>query len=176
MTLQFADGRKTFRDFRENVPLAATAGLHLDKDGNLFKKSSTNAYLVVGVPGTVSGRVTARLQYGTMPRTALLEPAIELAGKGSMLATASADFRNARDSGAIFLAKGEPCVVGGNLVQKELARTLHAVSQRGADGFCKSAPSSGGVGAPFLGGKPVGDNRFDGVNDPRRNSGSALGY
>ncbi len=32
------------------------------------------------------------------------------------------------------------------------------------------------VGAPRLGGKPVGKNRFYGANDPRRNSGLALGY
>ena len=30
--------------------------------------------------------------------------------------------------------------------------------------------------APPLGGKPVGNNRFYGANDPRRNSGLALGY
>ncbi len=32
------------------------------------------------------------------------------------------------------------------------------------------------VGAPSLGGKPVGNNRFYGANDPRRNTGLALGY
>jgi gamma-glutamyltranspeptidase/glutathione hydrolase len=32
------------------------------------------------------------------------------------------------------------------------------------------------VGAPTLGGKPVGSNRFYGANDPRRNTGLALGY
>jgi gamma-glutamyltranspeptidase/glutathione hydrolase len=32
------------------------------------------------------------------------------------------------------------------------------------------------VGAPSLGGKPVGKNRFYGANDPRRNTGLALGY
>jgi gamma-glutamyltranspeptidase/glutathione hydrolase len=32
------------------------------------------------------------------------------------------------------------------------------------------------VGAPSLGGKPVGRNRFYGANDPRRNTGLALGY
>jgi gamma-glutamyltranspeptidase/glutathione hydrolase len=32
------------------------------------------------------------------------------------------------------------------------------------------------IGAPSLGGKPVGKNRFYGANDPRRNSGLALGY
>jgi gamma-glutamyltranspeptidase/glutathione hydrolase len=32
------------------------------------------------------------------------------------------------------------------------------------------------VGAPSLGGKPVANNRFYGANDPRRNTGLALGY
>jgi gamma-glutamyltranspeptidase/glutathione hydrolase len=32
------------------------------------------------------------------------------------------------------------------------------------------------VGAPTLGGKPVGRNRFYGANDPRRNTGLALGH
>jgi gamma-glutamyltranspeptidase / glutathione hydrolase len=32
------------------------------------------------------------------------------------------------------------------------------------------------VGAPSLGGKPVGANRYYGANDPRRNTGLAMGY
>jgi gamma-glutamyltranspeptidase/glutathione hydrolase len=32
------------------------------------------------------------------------------------------------------------------------------------------------IGAPSLAGKPVGKNRFYGANDPRRNTGLALGY
>ena len=32
------------------------------------------------------------------------------------------------------------------------------------------------VGAPKLNGKPVGDNRYYGANDPRQGSGLALGY
>jgi gamma-glutamyltranspeptidase/glutathione hydrolase len=32
------------------------------------------------------------------------------------------------------------------------------------------------IGAPTLGGQPVGKNRFYGANDPRRGTGLALGY
>ena len=32
------------------------------------------------------------------------------------------------------------------------------------------------VGAPSLGGNPIGKNRYFGANDPRRNTGLALGY
>ena len=55
MTVQLADGRKTFLDFREKAPLAATANMYLDKDGNVIKGLSTTGHLAVGVPGTVSG-------------------------------------------------------------------------------------------------------------------------
>ena len=55
MTLQLADGRKTFLDFREKAPLAATANMYLDAAGNVIKGSTTTGHLAVGIPGTVSG-------------------------------------------------------------------------------------------------------------------------
>jgi len=44
MTAVFADGRKTFIDFREKAPLAATPDMYLDKDGNVVKGLSTRGY------------------------------------------------------------------------------------------------------------------------------------
>ena len=145
MTVQLADGRKTFLDFREKAPLAATANMYLDKDGNVIKGLSTNGHLAVGVPGTVSGMEYARTKYGTMQRGALIAPSIALAEQGfalaqgdvDMLLTATSDFKKDGVSGAIFLNKGEPFAVGQKLVQKDLAKTLRAISQHGADGFYK---------------------------------------
>ena len=79
MTIRFADGRKTFLDFREKAPRAASRDMYLDKDGNIIKGLSTIGWLAVGVPGTVSGLEYARKKFGTMTRMALIEPAIELA-------------------------------------------------------------------------------------------------
>jgi gamma-glutamyltranspeptidase/glutathione hydrolase len=145
MTVQLADGRKTFFDFREKAPLGATANMYLDKDGNVIKGLSTNGHLAVGVPGTVSGLEMAREKYGTMKRAALIAPSIKLAERGfvleqgdiDMLATATADFRKDPVSGSIFLNKGEPFAVGQKLVQKDLAKTLRAISRNGTDGFYK---------------------------------------
>ena len=145
MTVQLADGRKTFLDFREKAPLAATADMYLDKDGNVVKGLSTNGHLAVGVPGTVSGLEFAREKYGTMKRAALIAPSIALADKGfaleqgdiDMLLTSTGDFKKDAVSGAIFLNKGEPFAIGQKLVQKDLAKTLRAVSQHGTDGFYK---------------------------------------
>lgn len=145
MTIQLADGRKTFLDFREVAPKGATANMYLDKDGNVIKGLSTKGHLAVGVPGTVSGMEYAREKYGTRSRAELIAPAIRLADKGfaldqgdvDMLLTSTKDFQEDPASGAIFLNKGQPYQVGQKLVQRDLARTLHAISVKGTDGFYK---------------------------------------
>ena len=147
MTLQLADGRKTFLDFREKAPLAATANMYLDRDGNVIKGSSTRGHLAIGVPGSVSGMEYARENYGTMTRERLLRPAIRLARKGfvleqgdiDMLHTATGDFKKDPASAAIFLRGGRPFQVGEKLVQRDLARTLKAIAERGTDGFYKGS-------------------------------------
>ena len=55
VTLQLADGRRTFIDFRETAPLAATADMYLDAAGNVVPGLSSRGHLAVGVPGTVAG-------------------------------------------------------------------------------------------------------------------------
>lgn len=145
MTIQLADGRKTFLDFREVAPKGATANMYLDKDGNVIKGLSTKGHLAVGVPGTVSGMEYAREKYGTRSRAELIAPAIRMADKGfaldqgdvDMLLTSTKDFQEDPASGAIFLNKGQPYQVGQKLVQRDLARTLHAISVKGTDGFYK---------------------------------------
>jgi gamma-glutamyltranspeptidase / glutathione hydrolase len=153
MTIELADGRKTFLDFREKAPLAATANMYLDSHGNMIKGASTYGYLAVGVPGTVSGMEKARAEYGTMSRATLLAPAIRYAQQGfvldrgdvAMLATATDDFRKDPASAAIFLNRGEPFEVGQKLVQHDLARTLRRISKYGAAGFYQ-----GPVGAAIV--------------------------
>ena len=146
MTLQLADGRKTFLDFREKAPLAATANMYLDKDGNVVPDLSTRGHLAVGVPGTVSGMELALQKYGSKPRAELIAPAIKFAEEGfaleqgdvDLLETATDVFKKDMcDSGAIFLHNGEPMQVGQKLVQKDLAKTLREISAKGADGFYK---------------------------------------
>ena len=162
MTLQLADGQKTFLDFREKAPLAATANMYLGQDGNVVKGLSTDGHLAVGVPGSVSGLEYARQKYGTRDRAQLLKPAIELAQQGfnltqgdiDILHTATAAFGKDKASGAIFLKHGQPFKVGDKLVQKDLAKTLQRISHRGTNGFyqgpvaaalVKSSQSGGGI-------------------------------
>ena len=145
MTIQLADGRKTFIDFREKAPLAATANMFLDASGNVVKDLNTRGHLSVAVPGSVAGMEHAREKYGSMPRAALLAPAIAFAEKGFVLQQGDIDiYRVAVDelrrdpaSAAIFLNKGRAFLSGERLIQKDLAKTLRHISQRGADGFYK---------------------------------------
>jgi gamma-glutamyltranspeptidase / glutathione hydrolase len=145
MTIQLADGRKTFLDFRETAPKGATANMYLDKDGNVIKGASTKGHLAVGVPGSVSGMEYAREKYGTMKRAELIGPAIQLAEQGfvldqgdiDLLRTATEDFKDDAASAGIFLNNGQPFEVGEKLMQSELAKTLREISSKGTDGFYK---------------------------------------
>ncbi|WP_363321691.1 gamma-glutamyltransferase [Pseudomonas sp. 21LCFQ02] len=146
MTIQMADGKKTFLDFREKAPLAATADMYLDKDGNVVPGLSSRGHLAVAVPGTVSGMEYALSKYGSKPRAEMIAPAVKLADDGfvleqgdvDLLWTATEDFKkDIKDSGSIFLDDGKPMQVGQKLVQKDLARTLREISAKGEDGFYK---------------------------------------
>jgi gamma-glutamyltranspeptidase/glutathione hydrolase len=143
MTVQFADGRKTFIDFREVAPLAATADMFLDAQGNVIPDASLRGHLAVAVPGTVSGLEYMREKYGTLPRAALIAPALRLAKSGyvleqgdvDMLREATEDFRKDPASAAIFLDRGQPFAPGATLRQADLARTLELIGKLGAAGF-----------------------------------------
>ena len=144
MTIHLADGRDTFINFRETAPAAATAGMYLDAAGKPIPDRSRYGYLAVGVPGTVMGLDRAAREYGTMPRAALMAPAISLARDGFVLTRddtelldAKAD-RLAKDPAAakIFLRPdGAAYQPGDRLVQKDLAATLEAIAKNGPDAF-----------------------------------------
>ncbi|KAI1695411.1 gamma-glutamyltranspeptidase domain-containing protein [Ditylenchus destructor] len=120
MTVQLADGRKTFLDFREKAPLAATANMYLDKDGNVIEGLSAKGHLAVGVPGTVSGMELALSKYGTLKRAQVIAPAIKLAENGfeleqgdiDLLHTATGEFEKDQDMRGIFLHNGQPMQPG----------------------------------------------------------------
>ena len=170
MTIQLADGRKTFLDFRETAPKGATANMYLDKDGNVIKGISTKGHLAVGVPGSVSGMEYAREKYGTMKRADLLAPAIQLAEQGfaldqgdiDLLLTATKDFQDDPASAAIFLNNGQPFRVGEKLVQSELAKTLREISSKGTDGFYKGWVGSAIVASSQAGKGLITQDDLDG--------------
>ena len=163
MTIRLADGRKTFLDFREKAPRAARKDMYLDKDGNVVNGLSSIGWLAVGIPGTVSGLEHARTKYGTMTRSALIEPAIELAEDGfildqgdvDMLASATADFRKFPSTSQIFLNKGQPFAAGQRLMQHDLANTLRLIRKQGVDGFYRGKTATAIAKASRAGGGKI---------------------
>lgn len=141
MLVRLADGRTNFIDFREKAPAAATHDMYLDKDGNLTK-DSLEGWRAAGVPGSVRGFELAHQKYGSKPWTALLQPAVALAGKGFPVSYAlmqslrnNAVLPNFAESKRIFLKDGAFFDMDEPLIQPELARTLERIARLGAKDF-----------------------------------------
>ena len=169
MTLRLADGRTSFLDFREKAPLAATATMFQDSDGQVVPGLSTTSWLSVGVPGTVAGLEAARVKYGTMSRAALMQPAIRLASEGFVLTPGDVEIfavmteRLRRDpaTALIFLRDGTALGSGDRFQQPDLARTLELISQDGPATFYHGSVRDAIVGASRAGGGVLSEADFD---------------
>ncbi|HWW07807.1 gamma-glutamyltransferase [Collimonas sp.] len=148
MTIHLADGRDTFINFRETAPAAASANMYLDSAGKVINNASLYGYLAAGVPGTVLGLDTAQRKYGKLTRAQVMQPAIKLARDGyilnrgdtDILDTTIAQFKKDPEAARLFLRRdGTPLQPGDRLVQKDLAKTLEAISRNGPDAFYKGA-------------------------------------
>jgi gamma-glutamyltranspeptidase/glutathione hydrolase len=126
----------TVIDYREMAPAAATA--------NMFQGGKASDYRLVGVPGTVRGLERAHKKYGKRPWRDLIAPAVRLADEGLTVNAALAASLNGalKKTGGndefrrMFGQKGgEPWRAGDRLVQKDLAQTLRAIADGGADAF-----------------------------------------
>ena len=146
MVLHLADGRDRFLNFRETAPAAATADMYLDPSGKPVPDSSLYGARAAGVPGTVAGLELAREKYGTLDRATLMAPAIRLARDGFILTRGDTDildskaerFRRVPGVARIFLRPdGSTFQPGDRLTQPDLAHTLQAVAEGGADAFYK---------------------------------------
>jgi gamma-glutamyltranspeptidase/glutathione hydrolase len=150
MLVRMHDGRERFIDFREKAPHAATPGMFLDANGNAVPRRSRKGWLAIGVPGTVLGMETARKEYGTLPRAALIAPAIALArdgytftdgdlipfaGSAAQGYSGGYSFEGQPNVSAIFMPHGRFPKDGEVLKQPQLAKTLEAISAGGAEAF-----------------------------------------
>lgn len=150
MLVRMHDGRERFIDFREKAPLRANPHMYLDKNGDVIPGASTKGYLAVGVPGTVMGMERALREFGTMPRSRLMAPAIALArggfriqpGDAAIFAGAQSEgysgaytFANQANVRAIFMRNGRLPRPGDVLRQPQLAATLDAIARGGPRAF-----------------------------------------
>ena len=139
MTLRQANGRASFIDFREKAPLAASATMFQDAQGQVKPGLSTNGWSSVATPGSPAGLEYVRVHYGTMDRAALMAPAIRLAREGFTLTqgdagifqVATPPLRHDPAASAIFLRQGAPLRAGDRLVQTDLAHSLQQIADVG---------------------------------------------
>jgi gamma-glutamyltranspeptidase/glutathione hydrolase len=142
LVLRNASGDVHSLDFRETAPLAATRDMYIGPDGKTDKRS-TIGHLAAGVPGSVAGLREAHRRFGRLPWTAVLEPAIRLARDGFVIdeyrhksiTSDTALLRRFPASVRQFLPGGSAPPVGSTFKQPDLARTLTAISEKGAAGF-----------------------------------------
>lgn len=142
MIAHMNDGKNIAIDFRETAPGRAVRDMYLDSLGNFIQKKSLEGGLAVGVPGTVAGLLYALDKYGTKPIDELIQPAINLAEMGFPLSKSNAksfnDYKNNFNKFAstkeIFV-KDLPFKEGDIFYQKELAKTLETIKNKGRAGF-----------------------------------------
>lgn len=143
MVIHLANGKNTTLDFRETAPLAATEKMFLDSLGNFVPALSQEGWKSAGVPGTVAGFIYALGKYGTLKLKDVIQPAIDLAEKGFVVSyknfeTTDYSFKvlsKIESSKKIFTNNGKKLEDGDLLIQKDLAKTLTLIRDKGQDVF-----------------------------------------
>jgi gamma-glutamyltranspeptidase/glutathione hydrolase len=122
-------------DFYPMQPVARFRGhTGFDGDGDLR---------IVGVPGSVAGLLAAHERFGRLPRALVMAPAIRLADAGFpvgqilalFIRSDSAKLAQFPSSFAHVWPRGAALDVGDVLRNPQLATTLRAIAEQGADAF-----------------------------------------
>ncbi len=130
-------------DGRERAPLKAHRDMYLDADGNVIKGLSIDGPLSAGIPGQPAALVHLAENYGRLPLSETLAPAIELAKEGfavdevyqRMAGWRRQALMQSSSATAIFLDNGAVPEKGHVIRQPALAETLQLIAAQGRDGF-----------------------------------------
>ncbi|MDQ3290370.1 MAG: gamma-glutamyltransferase, partial [Bacteroidota bacterium] len=144
MLIKLNTGEEVGIDYREMAPERATPDMFLKPDGTVDTDKSNFGYLVAGVPGTVKGLETAWKKHGSLPWKKLIQPAIHLAEEGIFLnkydsrelAKNKLNLSRYPESKKVFFKNENETYSSKDLWrQPDLAKTLRAISKRGAKAF-----------------------------------------
>ena len=110
--------------------------------GFVYGKDNQTAKAIL-VPGNVAGLTTALRQYGTLPLSTVLQPAIRLAEKGfpidetlsKIILDNTALIQNHPATASVYLHDGFPLAEGDTVRQFGLSQTLKAIAQQGSAAF-----------------------------------------
>ncbi|MDQ7048787.1 MAG: gamma-glutamyltransferase [Enterobacterales bacterium] len=131
-------------DYREMAPNKAQKDMFLNANGKVIKNRSLFHGASSGVPGSVMGMALALKNYGSLPLSLVIQPAIELAEKGFVV---SYDFSGSLEnkkqrlqkwasSKKVFYHKdGSSYQPGEQFIQGDLAKTLKLIAKQGSAGF-----------------------------------------
>ena len=139
MLIHDHSGKNIFIDYREEAPLAATANMYLDAQGNVIPRASIVGYRAIGVPGAVAGLVYAERKYGRLTLPKVMAPAIRLAADGFVLREEEAGelhdsiLTQFPASRKIFQRDGDFYGAGDKFRQPELAETLRKIAKDPSD-------------------------------------------
>jgi gamma-glutamyltranspeptidase/glutathione hydrolase len=137
------DGFQVVVDGREKAPLGATRDMYLDRDGDVIAGATVDGALAAAIPGEPAALVHIARLYGRLSLKQSLGPAIRLAREGfpvdaryrKMARLRLAALQENAGAARQFLADGKLPEVGYRIVQLDLANTLHAIAERGNNGF-----------------------------------------
>ena len=138
-----SDDFQTMIDGREKAPLAATATMYQDAEGNVLRTASINGPLAAGIPGQAAALAHLAEKYGQLPLSRSLEPAIRYARDGfrmdtklfQLLTWRREAIKASPAAADVFLRWGLPTPPGLTIKQPDLADTLQALADKGHDGF-----------------------------------------
>ncbi len=134
-------------DGRETAPLAATATLYQDKNGEVIPKLSVDGALAAGIPGEPAALIHIATKYGKLPLSQSLAPAIRAANQGfavteqyqRMAGFRLAALQQSPAAAKIFLTNNKVPNIGHLIIQRDLATTLSNIASLGFDGFYDGA-------------------------------------
>ena len=140
-----SDGFEIMIDGREMAPAAADKDMYLNADGSVNRDLALNGPLAAGIPGEIAGLDHLATNYGKLPLSESLKPAIRIAREGfpvyqkfyGMLKKKEADIRRWPAAAQVFLPDGKMPELGDVIKQPDLAAVLEKVAAEGRDGFYK---------------------------------------
>lgn len=131
-----------FLDARERAPLSIKPELYV-RNGEIQADLSVDGALASAIPGQPAAMVKLSEQYGRLPLTVSLEPAISLARDGVKVdehyrkwaGYRLETLRKEPGSARLFLSDGELPAQGRRIRYPELASSLQRLADHGHDGF-----------------------------------------
>lgn len=140
---QVKNNRQVMIDAREKAPGMASVDMYIDDKGKVNRDKAINGPLAAGIPGQAAAFVHLAKNYGNLPLSTSLSPAIKAAQNGfpvneiyhRLVSYRQSVLKRYKDSSAIFLANGKVPNLTDIIVQKDLAKTLRAIAEKGLAGF-----------------------------------------